>query len=80
MYNIRNQPSTLVDRTSKNMIHHDDTIVCSLDGPQSMFKMTEIYGTAIAKLLPSIICAESWSLQAWIIRKAIKGFIGPGIS
>ncbi len=72
MYNIQNQPSTLVDRTSKNMIHHDDTIVCSLDGPQSMFKMTEIYGTAIAKLLPSIICAESWSLQAWIIRKSIS--------
>jgi predicted nuclease of restriction endonuclease-like RecB superfamily len=70
MYNIRNQPSTLVDRTSKNTIHHDDTVVCSLDGPQSMFKMTEIYGTAIAKLLPSIISAESWSLQAWIIRKS----------
>ncbi|MGB7953372.1 MAG: DUF790 family protein, partial [Candidatus Nitrosopolaris sp.] len=70
MYNIRNQPSTLVDRTSKNTIHSGDTVVCSLDGPQSMFKMTEIYGTAIAKLLPSIISAESWSLQAWIIRKS----------
>jgi predicted nuclease of restriction endonuclease-like RecB superfamily len=72
MYNIRNQPSTLVDRTAKNTIYHDDTVVCSLDGPQSMFKMTEIYGTAIAKLLPSIISAESWSLQAWIIRKSIS--------
>ena len=72
MYNIRNQPSTLVDRTSKNTIYHGDTIVCSLDGPQSMFKVTEIYGTAIAKLLPSIISAESWSLQAWIIRKSVS--------
>jgi len=72
MYNIRNQPSTLVDRTAKNTIYHDDTVVCSLDGPQSMFKMTEIYGTAIAKLLPSIISAESWSLQAWIIRKSVS--------
>ncbi len=66
MYNIRNQ------RTSEDTISHGNVVVCSLDGPLSMFKMTEIYGTAIAKLLPSVVSAESWSLQAWIIRKSIS--------
>ena len=66
MYNIRNQ------RTSEDNISHDNMIVCSLDGPLSMFKMTEIYGKAIAKILPSVISSESWSLQAWIVRKSIS--------
>ncbi|MFZ0510110.1 MAG: DUF790 family protein [Candidatus Nitrosopolaris sp.] len=73
MYNIRNQPSKVVDRTtSKDTSHHDNTIVCSLDGPLSIFKMTDLYGTAIAKVLPSVISAESWSLEAWIIRNSIS--------
>lgn len=51
---------------------HDNLVTCSLDGPLSMFKMTEIYGAAIAKLIPSVISAESWSLQAWIVRNSIS--------
>ena len=35
-------------------------IVCSIDGPLSIFKLTDRYGTSIAKLLPSIISAETW--------------------
>jgi predicted nuclease of restriction endonuclease-like RecB superfamily len=65
MYNIRNE------RTEDN-ISHDNMVVCSLDGPLSIFKMTEIYGTAIAKILPPLISSESWSLQAWIVRKSIS--------
>ena len=69
MYNIRNEGNKEIDQTSsKDARYYDDNIVCSLDGPLSIFKMTDLYGTAIAKVLPHVISAESWSLEAWIIR------------
>jgi uncharacterized protein len=33
----------------------DNRIICSLEGPLSLFKLTDRYGTLLAKLLPSII-------------------------
>lgn len=33
----------------------DDSIKCVLEGPLSLFKMTDRYGTSMAKLLPSIV-------------------------
>ena len=48
------------------------TIACSIDGPLSVFKLTDRYGTAIAKLLPSIVSAETWSIRAWIVRKTMS--------
>jgi uncharacterized protein len=51
---------------------NDVIIVCSIDGPLSIFKLTDRYGTAIAKLLPSIVSAETWSIKAWIVRKTIS--------
>ena len=47
-------------------------IVCSLDGPLSIFKLTDRYGTSIAKILPSIISSDTWSLKAWIVRKTMS--------
>jgi len=44
-----------------------------LDGPISLFKLTEKYGTALAKLLPAIIMSTKWSLKASIIRKTSQG-------
>lgn len=41
----------------------------SVDGPLSIFKMTDRYGTSLAKLLPEIIAADSWSIRADIIGK-----------
>ena len=38
-----------------------------LDGPLSLFKMTERYGTSLAKLLPTIVSGESWSFKADLI-------------
>lgn len=49
----------------------DDKIY--LDGPISLFKLTERYGTAFAKLLPAIIKSTEWSLKASIIRKTSQG-------
>ncbi|HYA83120.1 MAG TPA: DUF790 family protein, partial [Candidatus Bathyarchaeia archaeon] len=73
MYNIRNERSKEIDQTSyKDARYYDDNIVCSVDGPLSIFKMTDLYGTAIAKVLPYVISAESWSLEAWIVRNYLS--------
>ncbi len=49
----------------------DDRIY--LDGPVSLFKMTERYGTALAKLLPAIMKCSRWGLKASILRKTMQG-------
>jgi hypothetical protein len=41
----------------------------TLDGPLSLFKMTERYGTSIAKLLPQIVASDSWSVRAEILAR-----------
>lgn len=49
----------------------DDTIY--LDGAVSLFKMTERYGTALAKLLPTIMKCNKWSIKASIMKKTMHG-------
>ncbi len=49
----------------------DDRIY--LDGPVSLFKMTERYGTALAKLLPTIMRGSRWGLKASILKKTMQG-------
>lgn len=39
----------------------------SLDGPMSLFKMTDRYGVALAKLLPSIVESDSWTIKAELV-------------
>ena len=41
----------------------------NLDGPLSLFKMTERYGTSLAKLLPTIVSGETWSFRAELIER-----------
>jgi uncharacterized protein len=65
----------------------ENRIICSLEGPLSLFKLTDRYGTSLAKLLPSIIFSydkkggrggssnsgSEWHLDAWIVRKTTEG-------
>jgi predicted nuclease of restriction endonuclease-like RecB superfamily len=44
-----------------------------LEGPTSLFKLTERYGYAFAKLLPTIRESSRWCLKASISRKTFKG-------
>ncbi len=53
--------------------NENNELTCSLDGPLSLFKLTDRYGTSIAKLLPSIVSSEKWSVKAWIVRKTMSG-------
>ena len=50
---------------------HDGKI--SLEGPLSLFKLTEKYGSAFARLLPTLMQASRWSLRASISRKTFQG-------
>ncbi len=69
MYNLQ-QP----ERSEPQISNADGSgLLCSLDGPISLFKLTDRYGTSIAKLLPSIIRSEIWSIDAWIVRKTMSG-------
>jgi len=45
----------------------------SVDGPLSLFKFTERYGTSIAKLVPWIASADKWSLKAEILARSKGG-------
>ncbi|NPV63625.1 MAG: DUF790 family protein [Methanotrichaceae archaeon] len=45
----------------------------SLEGPLSLFKLTEKYGSAFAKLLPVLMASSRWSLRASISRKTFQG-------
>jgi len=40
----------------------------TVDGPLSLFKMTERYGTSLAKLLPEIVMSDSWKISADIVK------------
>jgi predicted nuclease of restriction endonuclease-like RecB superfamily len=45
----------------------------SLEGSISLFKLTEKYGSAFARLLPAIMESSRWSLKASISRKTFQG-------
>jgi hypothetical protein len=50
-----------------------DTFRISVEGPMSLVKMTEKYGTSVAKLLPAILQSEYWKIRAGILRRG-EGF------
>lgn len=45
----------------------DGRFYVTIEGPLALFKMTEKYGTAMAKLLPDIVSSDSWEVRADII-------------
>jgi predicted nuclease of restriction endonuclease-like RecB superfamily len=49
--------------------YKDNEIWVKIDGPASLFKLTRRYGTAIAKLLPTIVASPKWTVEAKILWK-----------
>lgn len=49
--------------------YKDKEVWVKIDGPASLFKLTRRYGTAIAKLLPTIISSSKWTVEAKILWK-----------
>ena len=50
-----------------------DSVRCVLEGPLSLFRMTDRYGTSMAKLLPSIVGVPSWKISGSILKKTDDG-------
>ncbi len=57
------------DENSAPQEKDENEIVCVVSGPLSIFKLTDRYGTSIAKLIPSILSAGKWFIKASIVRK-----------
>ncbi|MGA2309878.1 MAG: DUF790 family protein [Candidatus Bathyarchaeia archaeon] len=48
-------------------VYKDGRFWVKIDGPASLFKLTRRYGTATAKLLPTIIANPEWTVEAKIL-------------
>jgi predicted nuclease of restriction endonuclease-like RecB superfamily len=48
-------------------------IVCMVEGPLNILKLTEKYGNSMAKLVPLIIKAVDWNIKADILRTSSNG-------
>jgi uncharacterized protein len=53
--------------------NNNKRIICTVDGPLSIIRLTDRYGMAMAKLIPLIIFTDRWSIDATILRKSMKG-------
>lgn len=51
----------------------EDGVLVTLDGPSSIVRLTERYGSSLAKLVPLIIRRKEWKLRAFILRKRESG-------
>jgi predicted nuclease of restriction endonuclease-like RecB superfamily len=52
---------------------NDKRVICTVDGPLSIVRLTDRYGAAMAKLVPLIILTQMWSIDATILRKSVSG-------
>jgi predicted nuclease of restriction endonuclease-like RecB superfamily len=73
-----NSPKLSTDNQIKNQNilfgnDKDKKIKCAVDGPLSILRSTDRYGSAMAKLIPLIIFTDSWSINAVILRKSVSG-------
>ncbi|MGE5862650.1 MAG: DUF790 family protein, partial [Nitrososphaerales archaeon] len=88
MYNLQNVKNlednfpkkTQSDKNKQDIIdnnnfksYFNDNIICSIDGPLSIFKLTNKYGVLIAKVIPKIISSHKWNIKASIIKNSISG-------
>ncbi|MDR7665834.1 DUF790 family protein [Methanosarcina sp. Z-7115] len=44
-----------------------------LDGPASLFRMSERYGNSFAKLFPTLLRSKGWRLKAGVLHKGYQG-------
>lgn len=73
MYNLKEHGDASENANIKNTNGHDRELVCTIEGPVSLFKLTDRYGTSIAKLIPFITSSSRWHLRAFIVRKTMSG-------
>ncbi|MGD1834524.1 MAG: DUF790 family protein [Nitrososphaeraceae archaeon] len=65
---ISHTKSIIIDNYERN-----HNLLCTIDGPLSIFKLSTKYGTMMSKLLPYIVMAPNWLIKGWIVRNTSKG-------
>ena len=73
MYNLEHYPEDNTTKDGGNDGGNDGAIKCALEGPLSMLKMTDRYGTSMAKLLPSIVGTPVWKITGSVVRQTGDG-------
>ena len=68
-----NKTKQEIINSDDSKLYLDDNIICSIDGPLSIFKLTNKYGSSIAKVIPKIILSHEWNIKALIIKNSISG-------
>ncbi len=58
---------------SNNKLTKKKRIVCTIEGALNVLKLTDRYGTAIAKIFPIIMTADRWEINADILRITHSG-------
>ncbi len=61
----------VVDETTQDS--KGKTIICSIEGALNVIKLTDRYGSAISKIIPTIMKSERWHIQADILRVTNSG-------
>ncbi len=51
----------------------DGVFQITVEGPLSLFKLTQRYGTSIAKVLPAIVQADEWEINGSVVRTSQFG-------
>ena len=62
-----------LESDSNNKSKNDGKVICTVEGPLSLVRLTDRYGAAMARLIPSIIFTDIWSIDATILRKSMFG-------
>jgi len=73
LYQISKNEQGQQQEKEQDETNESSLLMCSLEGPMSLFKMTDRYGTSIAKLLPTILASPYWKINAVILRKTFDG-------
>ncbi|WP_235284392.1 DUF790 family protein [Methanosarcina mazei] len=63
--NKRNDENEEIEKLKSVHLH--------LDGPASLFRMSERYGNSFAKLFPALLKTKGWRLKAGILHKGYQG-------
>lgn len=58
---------------SNNKLTKKKRILCTIEGALNVLKLTDRYGTAIAKIFPTIMTADRWEINADILRMTHSG-------
>ncbi len=62
-----------LDVTGRDDDDDNSTIRCTLEGPMSIFKMTDRYGTTFAELFPIITRTPAWEISGSIMKRTPSG-------